>query len=145
MKYLIFLLIFIGLSSTPLHSATQNAGSGIRESSPCGATLLELDSLTNYWQRMWQAEYKDFTPAEITHFLEKKKIGRSDIAGVRVFRSNHHNDHAIIVYFLFENTLGGKPLVSINCVIPINSSPGLVSTPSSLQELMGKSYEELGK
>jgi len=94
---------------------------------------------------MWQAEYKDFTPAEITHFLEKKKIGRSDIAGVRVFRSNHHNDHAIIVYFLFENTIGGKPLVSINCVIPINSSPGLVSTPSSLQELMGKSYEELGK
>ena len=146
MKYLILLPILLGLMATPLRGAPHyDIGSGAREVSPCGATLLELDSLTSYWQRMWGANYKDFTKEEVAHFVEKRKIGRSDIAGVRVFRADKHKDYALVVYFLFQSTLDGKPLVSLNCVLPLNGAPGMVFLPEPFQELMGETYEEIGQ
>ena len=146
MKYLVLLLALLGLTATPLQSAThQQVGSGPREMNPCGATLLELDPLTEYWERVWAAEYKDFTPAEVAHFLEKKKIGRSDITGVRVFRSDQHKDYAVVGYFLFQSTLDGEPLVSVNCILTMNSAPGMIFLPESFQELMGETYEEIGQ
>jgi hypothetical protein len=144
MKYLLALLLL--LIATPLQSAThQQVGSGLREANPCGATLLELDSLTEYWERAWAAEYKDFTSAEVAHFLEKNKIGRSDVTGVRVFRSDQHKDYAVVAYFLFESTLDGEPLVSVNCVLTLNNAPGMIFLPESFQELMGETYEEIGQ
>ena len=146
MKYLILLLAFLVLTATPLQSAThQQVGSGLREANPCGATLLELDSLTEYWERAWAAEYKDFTSAEIDHFLEKKKIGRSDVTGVRVFRSDRHKDYAVVAYFLFESTLDDELLVSLDCILTMNRAPGMIFLPESFQELMGKTYEEIGQ
>ena len=144
MKYLLaFSLLFL---ATPLQGAThQQVGSGLREANPCGATLLELDSLTEYWGRAWAAEYKDFTSAEIDHFLEKKKIGRSDVTGVRVFRSDQYKDYAVVAYFLFESTLDGEPLVSLDCILTMNRAPGMIFLPESFQELMGKTYEEIGQ
>tara|TARA_R100001086_G_scaffold138047_1_gene72196 strand:- start:301 stop:741 length:441 start_codon:yes stop_codon:yes gene_type:complete len=146
MKYLILLPILLGLMATPLRGAPHyETGSGARGGNPCGATLFELDSLTSYWERLWGADYKDFTKEEVAHFVEKRKIGRSDIAGVRVFRAERHTDYAIVVYFLFQNTLNGEPLVSVNCVLALNGAPGMVFMPESFQELMGKTYQEIGQ
>lgn len=113
--------------------------------SPCGSADTELDHLTKYWQLRWTVEYRDMTSDEIAHLLEAKSIENSEIIGVRVFKSRHHADYALVAYRLFQNFLDGKPLVQLHCIVQLNGAFGLTMDPPEFQELMGKTYEEIGE
>ena len=146
MKRVLLLSALISLLTSPLQANPhQEVGSAQRDASPCGATLLQLEELTGYWSRMWAAEYKEFNQQEVTHFLAQQNITRTDIVGVRVFKSDKHKDYALTVYTTNVTLLEGEVLVKMDCVLPLNSTPGMVLMPESFEELMGKTYEEIGQ
>lgn len=112
---------------------------------PCGSPYLELENLTGYWSYRWGSDYKDFTEDEVRTFLKAKGLEESEITGIRIFSADAHEDYALTATRLFQNYLNGKPLVKLRCVVKLNGFVAFIMDPEDLEELFGKTYEEIGR
>ena len=142
MKFFLVTLFLLFLFSSDSSASPRAQEPGI---SPCGDIKNELTTLTQYWEYRLMAEHRDMTPDEVFHFLKIHNLEDSDIIGVRVFKSHYQPTYALVSYRLFENFLNGRPLVQLNCVVRLNDAYGLNLNPLQLQDMMGKTYEEIGK
>lgn len=142
MKFFLVALCLLFLFTSGTSVSATHPEPGI---SPCGETKDELQYLTNYWEYRWRTEHRDMTPDEVAHFLSINNLGDSAIIGVRVFRSKYQPTYAVVAYRLFENFLNGRPLVQLTCVVKLNGAFGLMLNPLELQDMMGKTYEEIGE
>ena len=142
MKFFLVALFLLFLFSSGTSVSAGHPEPGV---SPCGEVKKELAYLTKYWKYRWSTEYRDMTSDEVAHFLSINNLGDSDIIGVRVFRSRYQPTYAVVAYRLFENFLNGRPLVQLYCIVNLNGAFGLMLDPLELQDMMGKTFKEIGE
>jgi len=110
---------------------------------PCGLNGLQIDGLTFYFTRRFNAQYKDLSEEDTAYFLKAIEQENSRITNVRVFKSPNRKGYAVVSSYLFQNFLNGKVLVELYCVERLNGSPILYLIDEGIQKFIGKSYDEL--
>jgi len=122
--------------------STPSLATGEMEVDPCkllsGENGVQRDILTLYLQHQYEATYRDLNAEELANFLKAIWQENSNIVHARIFKSRIQEKRAVVLSYLFENYLNGKPLVQLYCVERINDSLAMFLSPETLKGLISK-------
>ena len=101
----------------------------------CDPSALNLSVTTRHLSLTQRADWVDLNPTEIDTFKRSQNIERIPVSLVRVFRSEFQPTYAVVAVVTNEHSL---------CIKVLNEKAAILYTPKQFEELMEKSWEELG-
>ena len=101
----------------------------------CDLSALNLSVTTRHLSLTQRADWVDLNPTEIDTFKRSQNIEHIPVSLVRVFRSEFQPTYAVVTAVTNEHS---------PCIKVLNGKAAILYTPKQFEELMEKSWEELG-
>lgn len=101
----------------------------------CKPPASNISTTTRFLVVTQRADWVDLNPIEVNTFKRIQNIEHIPVSLVRVYRSEFQPTYAVVTA-----VTNGLSL----CITVLNGKAAIIYTPKQFEELMGKSWEELG-